>query len=194
MKNFIESLAFISSAACNLNCSFCYLNKNKAYKEFNEWIETSFQNKTYVKNAYETILALNANPLDIKIIQFWGGESLYQISNIINNIEEIYLYFPNVEMFKASTNFLIDIEKLFELLCLIDYYSLNHTKFELQLSIDGPGKIAEEGHNVNFDIYKENYTLLASLLNSKKFNNLIIDININATLNKETYLEYFNNY
>jgi organic radical activating enzyme len=32
----IGSITFISSAVCNLNCSFCYLHKNKSYKKFNE--------------------------------------------------------------------------------------------------------------------------------------------------------------
>lgn len=193
MKNCIESIDFISSAACNLNCSFCYLNKNKAYSEFNQWIREGFKNKTYIKNAYETVLALNANPCDVNIVQFWGGESLYQIQDIIDNISEIYLYFPKVNTFKVSTNFLIDIEKLFELFQTIDNITKVFTTFSLQLSIDGPGKIAQEGHNVDFEIYKKNYSHLMSLINSTKFQYLNIDININGTLNKYTYLEYFNN-
>lgn len=193
IKNNIECVSLISAALCNLNCSFCYLPKNQAYKEFHKQVIEAFENKTYIKNAYNTVCSLNSDPLNVKIFQFWGGESLYCIDKIIDNIEEIYLYFPSVNNFKISTNFLVKISDLCNLFKKIEECATQPTQFDLQLSIDGPGKIAKEGHNGDFEHYKANFKQMADFLNNNKFNKLTINVSINATLNKDTYLEYFNN-
>jgi len=38
----IKNLTLITSSICNLDCSYCFLHKNNAYKEYNKNIYESF--------------------------------------------------------------------------------------------------------------------------------------------------------
>lgn len=192
----IKSLSLISSVTCNLNCSFCYLNKNNSYKEFDKLVRQAWQNGSYIGNVIDTLDALNVDLETIDTLQLWGGEVLLRLEDILPNVKSLCDNFTNVKSWKISTNWMIDVEKAFNLIKLIDEYS--HSDFvdiDLQISIDGPpGPITESGHHGNWDIYRKNFKKFTTLINNYKLNKVKISMFVNATVNKELYLSTFSNY
>lgn len=55
LKNQLTSLTLISSAMCNLDCSFCYLNKNKSFTSFNTLVRKAWKDGTYISNVCKSL-------------------------------------------------------------------------------------------------------------------------------------------
>lgn len=191
----IASITFISSAMCNLNCSFCYLNKNIAYSSFNTLVRQAWKDKTYIKNVCTSLDKLNIDKTSINTISLWGGETLLSITDVTNNLKEIYQSFPNITNWMVSTNWTSNVYDIFDFLKEIDKYSKYPTEFSLQLSIDGPpGPISEQGHNGGWDKYEKNMDIFTNLINNYKFRHMLINVHINAVVSKELYLKTFSTY
>ena len=192
-KKSIKSVSVISSSLCNLRCSFCYLHKNKAYPKFDEIVQEAWKNGSYVDNILKVFEKFKIPPSDLEIIQLWGGETLLNIQNVIPNIKNFYKYFPNINSWKISTNWMINVDNFFDFLKEIDNHTnCKDTNIRLQVSIDGPpGKFTEQGHHGDWRIYKINFERFCNLVNNYKFHNIKIEIHINATVGKELYLEEF---
>lgn len=191
----LVGVSAISSAVCNLKCSFCFLSQNKAYKEFNEIVRKAWQDGSYVTNMRNTVLAYPADPLKVEHFQLWGGETLLSIEDVAMNVEKIYKAFPNIERWSISTNWSIDVSKFFKFLETINKYCNKKTTINLQLSIDGPeGEISEKGHHVSWSIYYKNFEEFTNLMNNNRLKNIKIDMSINATVSKELYFKHFSTY
>lgn len=188
----VSSLSLISSSICNLNCSFCYLHKNESYKKYNKLVREAWQNGDYLKNLYNTCKALELDFNEIDCIQLWGGETLLTVQDITPNLKQIYNMFPNINNWRISTNWVINILNFFEFLKEIDNNTNQAVIINLQTSIDGPeGEYTEQGHNGSWEIYRKNFKDFTTMVNNYKFKNLSIEININATVGKELYLTNF---
>lgn len=190
----VHTISLISSTTCNLNCSFCYLHKNQSYKDFDKLVRQAWADGSYLDNALKTVERFNSGE-QIEQCQLWGGETLLHIDDVTKNLKKFYTYFPNVNLWRISTNWLIDVNKFFEFIKEMDLYAPKNTTISTQLSIDGPqGGYAEQGHNVSLATYQKNMTDFAFLVNNYKLNNVKITFQINATLNKDTYIEKLSNY
>ena len=190
----ITGLTLISSAVCNLNCSFCFLNKNSSYKDFDHELQLAWQNQTYLKSVIKTLSMLHVNANDISSICLWGGEPLLSIDNLIPSLPELFQYFQYLDEMWTSTNFAININKFINFLQALDKYANKKLVFKLQMSIDGPeGMFTDLGHNVAWEIYKKNFDELTSALNIIKFNNIKLCLSIRSTADEKKYLEYFSN-
>lgn len=190
----VQTISLISSTTCNLNCSFCYLHKNQSYKEFDKLVRQAWADGSYLNNAVKTVKRFSPPEL-VKECQLWGGETLLHIDDVTKNLKQFYTYFPNVHKWRISTNWLIDVNKFFDFIKEMDLYAPENTVIITQLSIDGPkGGYAEQGHNVDLEIYQKNFSDFAFLVNNHKLKNIQITFQINATLNKETYLNKLQNY
>ena len=193
--SFIDSISVISSAICNLNCSFCYLNKNESYKIFNEEVHKAWQDGSYLDNILKTVINFPASPEKVKIIQLWGGETLLNIDDITKNLSKFYYYFPQIEEWKVSTNWVINIDNFYNFLCELDKIAPKKVIFSLQISIDGPeGIYTEQGHNGKWEIYNKNFDKFFNLINNTFFKNLCINLTINATVAENIYYEQFGDY
>lgn len=190
----IHSISLISASVCNLNCSFCYLHKNQSYKEFSKLVRQAWADGSYIDNAFKTVEKFGPAS-EVQMCQLWGGETLLHIDDVTQNLKKFYQYFPNVNSWKISTNWLIDVNKYFEFIKEMDLYAPEGTVIATQLSIDGPqGGYAEQGHNVSLEIYHKNFSDFAFLVNNYKLKNVQLTFQINATLNKQTYIEKLSNY
>lgn len=194
-KRHIHGISLISSSICNLTCSFCYLHKNNAYRKYNVEVQEAWLDGSYIDNVLNTLLKLNSDPQELKEIQLWGGETLLSIKNITPNLEKIYKYFPNVNLWRISTNWMINVNDFFNFLVELDTQArVDEVEFKVQCSIDGPeGIYTETGHNGKWDIYHKNFATFFNLVNNHKFNKIHIEISINATVGKEIYLKQFIN-
>ena len=131
MQKTISSISVITSAVCNLNCSFCYLHKNKSYHEFNKLVLKAWEDGSYITNIVKTIKGLDGNPKDVSSIQIWGGETLLSIKTITPKVKDLYFYFPNLNDWKMSTNFLVNINDLFNFLIEIENNAKKNTRILL---------------------------------------------------------------
>lgn len=185
----IDGLSILLSSKCNLNCDFCFLNKNKTFNEYDQIILSAWENQTYIQNLINTLLKMNQHPTNIHDITFWGGETLYNIDIITKNISLLCENFPNVNNYWLSTNFTMNIEQLVLFLQELDKNSKQKACFKLQLSIDGPYEIA--GHKVSNEIYEKNLKKFFSLINDISFKNLSIILMINSVIDGQLFLSYF---
>lgn len=195
MKHDIDSLTIISSATCNLNCSFCYLHKNKAYKEYNKLVHEAWQSGEYLQNIKKTFFLLERPLTSIKTIQVWGGETLLGIKDLTQNLENIYELFPNITMWQFSTNFTGMIDEFIEFLIKLNSITKHKTSILFQISIDGPpGPFSEEGHNGGWDRYRKNLKYFTEKVNNIKLEKIKMQINIHPTISNVLYLKEFTTY
>lgn len=186
----IKSLTLITSSVCNLDCSYCFLHKNQAYKEYDKAIHAAFQNGTYLQNVVNTFKTMNWDCNNIDQLSFWGGETLTHIENIRQQLPIIFKHFPNIESILISTNFSINIEKFVNFLIDLDKIITHPITIRLQLSIDGPNNTTMRltGHNVKEEIYLKNIETLCNLMNNTYFKYVQLRLAIRATVNKEVYM------
>lgn len=191
----VKTLILLTSSACNLNCSFCYLHKDKALIDYDKKILQSWQEKSYIQTVQDSLIKFGENPLNITGLQFWGGETLLHIEELTKNVKEIYTHFPNIINYLIPTNWTINIEDFFNFIKELDKYANPNTDFSVQLSIDGPEEeYSEFGHNVQTSIYKRNIKLFANLVNNYKLKNIKLRFHINATISKDLYLKKLSTY
>ena len=192
MDNY-AGITLMTAGICNLNCSFCFL-QNKDFlsvKEQHEKITNAWKDKTYLKTVETIFLKNNYNFNTVESISLWGGESLLNIDLVTPNIEYLYELFPNLSSWMISTNFMVNIQNFLDFLTAIDKYRKQPTIFQLQLSIDGPpGIFMEQGHNGNWEIYKNNLNKIIDFFNSHKFKNFTLSIGINSVLSKDVFLNH----
>lgn len=188
----VGGISLISSALCNMHCTFCYLDKNKAYADYSDIVRKAWQSGEYVKNVEKTLRALNVDFNQIINIQLWGGETLLYINDLTPNLDKLFDLFPNLTKLNCSTNWTTSIKEFVDFLIILDNISPNPITFTLQCSIDGPeGVYTEEGHNGKWDEYYKNFDLFFDLMNSHRFKHTNVELVINATVNQKTYLEKF---
>lgn len=193
-KKALKSITLISSAICNLNCSFCFLHQNQAYKEYHKLLDAAWKNKEYLANVEKTLQILQYDSTSTECMEIWGGETLIGIQNLKNNLDEIYRIFPNLDTWQFSSNFTINITDLFDFLCALNDIAKEKTTILFQISIDGPpGKISDEGHN-GWEYYKTNLINFTKLMNNTKLKNIKMTFSINSVINKETFLNQFSTY
>lgn len=191
----IKSITLLTSSACNLNCSFCYLHKTPSLINYDKEVLQAWVDKTYISTVQKSLIKFNENPLNVNFLQFWGGETLLHIDKITENVQEFYKYFPNINSYLIPTNWTINIEEFFNFLKELDKYANPNTDFAVQLSIDGPEEeYAEQGHQVSFDIYKKNIQIFSNLINNYKLKNIKVRFNIKATISKELYFKKLSTY
>lgn len=192
----IKSLTLITSSSCNLNCSYCFLHKNNAYKEFDKNIYQAFQDGSYIKNVLKTFKSMEWDCNNVDHLSFWGGESLTHIDSVRKELPSIFKSFPNINAILLSTNFSINVEKFVNFLIDLDKIVKNPITVRLQLSIDGPNDslMRKTGHNVKEEIYLKNIETLSNLMNNTYFEYVNLRLAIRATVNKDIYLSQLTTY
>ena len=188
----IIGLSFMTAASCNLNCSFCYLHKNEAFKAYDKNILTAWEDGSYIKNSLKSLKILNSDPIHISNIDIWGGETLLFIDKITPNLPLLFEFYPNIETFNISTNWMINIDNFIKFIKELDKYANKDIRLRLQLSIDGPsGNIMKTGHNGNWDTYYENIDKFTNYFNNYNLKKVNILFTINSTVNQEIYFQEF---
>lgn len=189
------NVSIITTALCNLNCSFCYLHKNKAYKEYDKIIQEALLDGSYIENMKQTIKKINEDPKQVVQLELWGGETLLKIENFIPNVKEVCALFPNIQTLRISTNWMINIDNFILFLNELEKYANKEITVKLQLSIDGPpGEISEHGHNGNWDTYRQNIDKITEYFNNHLFEKIKIMFVINSTVGRDDYFKYFTTY
>ena len=117
----IRHLNLITSSFCDLKCSYCFLHKNKSFRNYDKFIIDGWKTGSYAKNIKEVFTRLDSDPDEVTDISFWGGEPFLHLDYLVPSFKEIISYFPNVKSFVVPTNWVhTDIDNLCKLFKIIN--------------------------------------------------------------------------
>lgn len=194
------NLELYPTAVCNLDCSYCQIDKNSALCEIDRLLGESFKDTDYYLNKIQALFPLEGQ---LKKIELWGGEPLLKIERIfpiLRRIVEKYPYFSEVFV---STNFSYPNwkEKIFSLLNVLGEFPERYFKFILQLSCDGPKEMNDLGRgNGTTEKCLKNYQTFIAVLKDNLPKNIFLEIHMKQTLSlenmkwinsKERVIEYY---
>lgn len=135
-----KSLVLYTTAVCNLNCRYCFIDKNPALQSIDQYLDDSFlKNEEYYFEFAKKMFLQDK----LTQVQFWGGEPFLGMHRAYPTIKRLIEYFPNLKEFVVSTNFVSHcfFEEFYGLLKVLGTYPERNFEFSLQLSIDGPTNI-----------------------------------------------------
>ena len=85
METCRRNLVLYTTATCNLNCSYCYIDKNPALKRIDDLLDQSFQGDYYFNFAKEMF----PNPKNLIEVQIWGGEPTLRLDRSFYTIRKL---------------------------------------------------------------------------------------------------------
>lgn len=195
-----QCMILYTTAVCNLNCVYCFIDKNPALQKIDQYLDDSYIKTPdyYFNFAKECFL-----PNKLTSMQFWGGEPFLGMHRAYHTVEKCIEYFPNLNSFMASTNFVSDVffKEFYGFLDILKKYPDKKFEFKLQLSLDGPENITDlnRGQGVTKKII-ENFPKLISDLQEILTDNITVKLFFKPTLDaksisqlqtKEAVLNYF---
>lgn len=129
-----------STALCNLDCTYCYINKNKGLKAIDRVLEESFADPDYY---FDFIREYFPNCGDLRNLEVWGAETFLHMERVFPTLHKLIGFYPFFRHFFASTNFSYPdwTDKVFALLTQFAPYAPRRFDVQLQLSLDGPEEI-----------------------------------------------------
>lgn len=136
------ALTLYTTATCNLNCSYCYIDKNPSLVAIDKMLDESFQGDYYINFMKEMF----PEPEFLTRLEIWGGEPTLRLDRAFYTISQMVNYFPNFHEIMFSTNFTTDnwFEQFDGLLETLKQIKRNFS-LQIQLSLDGPEKINDLG-------------------------------------------------
>lgn len=199
-KSISNTMILYTTATCNLNCVYCFIDKNSALKTIDNYLDDSYyKTPDYYIDFSKEIFEKDK----LTEMQFWGGEPFLALRRAYYTVEECIKYYPNLSAFMASTNFAHDtfFEEFYGFLDILKKYPDRKFTFRLQLSCDGPKYINDvnRGEGVTDKIITHFEKLIQELQNSIT-DNITIKFSFKPTLDsntieklqsKEKVIEYF---
>lgn len=142
MKINRDSLVLYTTAICNLNCEYCYIDKSPALQKIDDLLDESFKGDYYFNFSKELFYKDK-----LKSIQFWGGEPSIRLDRAYDTVDKCIQFYPNVFTFMTSTNFVYEKwdEQTYGLFKVFEKYPDRKFEFNQQLSLDGPEYINDAG-------------------------------------------------
>lgn len=177
-----EELILYTTAVCNLNCKYCFIDKNPSLKTIDQYLDESFMQTPdyYFEFAKEMILKDK-----LKKMQFWGGEPFLAMHRAYYTVEKCIEYYPNLSSFMASTNFVSDVffEEFYGFLKVLAKFPEKQFNYSLQLSLDGIKEINDvnRGEGVT-DKFVINFERFIKELQNELPNNVSIHAHLKPTL------------
>ncbi len=126
---YIQGLSILTSAQCNLNCSYCYVTKKTKsyYNKAHSKILESIENKTFLSIIEDLDIGKNITDLSL-----WGREPTFTMHKYGDNINYIKNILPKLNRIYFSTNF----KNIDNLLLFLDKLIDKDISITCQISID----------------------------------------------------------
>ena len=96
-----NTVVLYPTAVCNLNCRYCYIDKNKALKHIDDILDESFQGDYY----FDFIKDMFPNISQLTSMETWGGEPFLRMDRIYNTLHKVIEHYPFFNSMYSSTNF-----------------------------------------------------------------------------------------
>lgn len=187
-QNKISSIILYTTSMCNLNCSYCYIDKNPALKSIDKILEDSFNDDMYYINFIKKIIP---DKNQLHEIQLWGGEPTLHLERAFNTIKNAIKEYPNFNKIMFSTNFIGDywfntLETFFN---IFKEFPNRYFEIDIQLSIDGPPLINDLGRGKNVtEKFLNNLKILIKKIKNVDWipENITLIMHFKPTLSNET--------
>ena len=89
-----KCLILYTTATCNLNCTYCFIDKNPALIKIDKWLDDSFmKTPDYYFNLAKEMFIQDK----LEEMQIWGGEPFLAMHRAYHTIDECIKYFPNLK-------------------------------------------------------------------------------------------------
>jgi hypothetical protein len=196
-----NTLVLYTTAVCNLNCSYCYIDKNPALQKIDDMLDESFKGDYY----FDFTKQLFPDRNQLREVQIWGGEPTLRLDRCFYTIEKLIEYYPSLHSFMFSTNFVGDywFDMIGNFFAILAKYPKRNFNVNIQLSIDGPPKINDLGRGK--DVTKRflnNFKILTQKVKARDWipKNVVLTTHFKATLSsttipllqtKEAIIEYY---
>lgn len=151
------------TATCNLNCSYCYIDKSPVLQKIDQLLEETYQDDYY----FNFMKKVFPNPKQLTKIEFWGGEPSYGLPRVHNTVRQVIKHYSNLSEFMMSTNLTTEtwLDDFFGFLKVLGEFPERKFTFFLQLSLDGPTKVNDlnRGKGTTEKFTKNFYKLITNL-------------------------------
>lgn len=137
MKDTYDNIVLYINATCNLNCTYCYIDKSSILKQIDDILAKSFETDYYFDFTKEIF---RDHPQKLKRIEFWGGEPSLGLHRMYKILPKFFNHFKNLNEFMMSTNFTTSewFDEFYGFLKVLGKQKDRNFTFDLQLSLDGP--------------------------------------------------------
>lgn len=183
-RNMVE---LYPTALCNLNCSYCQIDKNDFLKTIDKMLEDSFLDENYYINRIKTYFPMSHQLTNLEL---WGGEPFLFVERVFPLLHKIIAEYPYFENIFSSTNFSFPKwnDKFFSLMEVLGQYPNRNFNYTLQLSCDGPEHINDLGRGKG--VTKKclnNLEIFFSMIGEKLPPNVNLTILVKQTLTLDTF-------
>ena len=199
MRDSYSQIVLYVNATCNLNCTYCYIDKSPALKQIDDILARSFEGDYYFEFAKEIF----TDPDKLTQISFWGGEPSMGLHRVYHLLPKFFEHFKNLNRFMMSTNFTTPewFEEFYGFLKILGEYPDRKFTFDLQLSLDGPEHFNDlgRGKGVTKKFLDHYSTFLSTIEDNLPLNVTILAhfkptytiYTISQLQTKEAILDYF---
>lgn len=183
-----HTVVLYTTAVCNLNCRYCFIDKNPALKKIDDILEESFNGDYY----FEYCKEIFADKKQLKRLETWGGEPFLRMDRLHHTLRKLIDYYPNLNEFYSSTNMTPSnwIEQFSGLMGVLGEFAPRKLTYSLQLSLDGPKDITDAGRGEGVtDRLTENFDLLLASLEDIVPKNVMLNVHFKPTLDAKSIHE-----
>lgn len=180
----IKNLVIFSSSVCNLNCTYCYVKKEKTLFDYDINFVNALKSNEYINRIKHDF---PESPETLKHFEIWGAEPSIHLDIVVEKLKDFKIAFPKLDSFMMSSNFtnpnfIEYVKMLFEAMG-----EIKDTKwtYVLQCSIDG----LEEVNDMNRGIgtTKKIIKNINILKNIEVPENVHLIITNKATISKDSF-------
>lgn len=176
-----DTLVLYTTAVCNLNCRYCYIDKNKALKHIDDILDDSFKGDYY----FDFIKDMFPKSTQLTAIETWGGEPFLRMDRVYHTLHRVIQNYPFFNVMFSSTNFSFPewIDQFFGLMQQFGQYPDRRFNYKLQMSMDGPEYINDYGRGAGTTKKcLDNYAKMLNSLGTRLPPNVDLDIMFKPTL------------
>ena len=139
-----RSVSLISSCGCNLNCSYCVINKsvNSFQHQIQENTIKALQDGSFLENVKRVFTTMNYTPGYINTLCLWGQEPTLTLKYLTPHLPEYLDYFFNVNHFEFVTNGMYGASDIVDFIQTIDLNLKHSGNIAIQFSYDGKEQTA----------------------------------------------------
>ena len=176
----IKSLSIFSSSKCNLNCTYCYVKKEKAVFDYDTQVVNAIINNEYIKR-FQKDFPEYVDTLET--LELWGAEPTIHLDLIADRLKDYKTAFPKLHNFMMSSNYTLPtfINQVEHMLKAMENIKGTEWNFRLQCSIDGTPSITDTNRGIG--------TTDAILSNLKKLKELKIPSNVNLSVSNKATID-----
>ena len=184
-----RTLDFITSASCNINCSYCFLCNKQAHKDEDLKIKESLENGSFLKNIENTLNKMSISRDEFDTWFFWGGEPTLYLPIFSFHIKKVLNDFKNITIFSLSTNMVNSADNIISFIKSLEENSDRKITLGIQVSLDGDNNILEKTRGVKYESIQENIYKIIDYVNFAHLKKVTISFHFKSTLSFNTIKE-----